>query len=198
MTRRSWLVATLGCPVAAALNAQELSVRVDSSNLLRVSAPGLHFLSGRSLERLKDGATVAFLGQVTLSTDANTTVAARAAARFALSYDIWEERLSVTRFTIARNEVVTRSASHLSPRAAEAWCLDQLTLDPSLIPADRPVWIRFEVRVDSEREGAQVIGEPGINITRLIELFSRPTRAQQQRWQLDAGPVRLADLRGRT
>ncbi len=150
------------------------------------------------MDRLKDGATVAFLGQVTLSTDANATVAARAAARFALSYDIWEEKLSVTRFAITRNEVVTRSASHLSPQAAESWCLDQLTVDPSLVGADRPVWVRLELRADSEREGAQVIGEPGINITRLIELFSRPTRAQQQRWQLDAGPMRLTDLRGRT
>ena len=176
VTRRLWLLAGFGCPLAAALSAQELAVRFDTANLLHISAPGLRFLVGKPLERLKDGATVAFLGQLTLSLDANATVAVRAMARFAMSYDIWEERFSVTRFSIARNEVVTRSASHLAPQAAEAWCLDQLTLDASQLPPNRPIWVRFDIHVEDGRDASQVIGEPGINITRLIELFSRPAR----------------------
>ena len=197
ITRRMWLLAGLGCPLAAALSAQDLSVRLDATaNLLHITAPTFHFLSGKPLERLKDGATVAFLGQLTLSLDANATIAARAVARFALSYDIWEERFSVTRFGITRNEVVTRSSSHLGQQAAESWCLDQITADASPIPPSRPFWLRFELHVEDNRDAAQVIGEPGISISRMIELFSRPARAQQQRWQLDAGPFLLNELRG--
>lgn len=195
LTRRWFLLAGFSAPFAAALGAQDLSARLDSTNLLHVLAPGLHFLKGKPLERLKDGATVAVLGQVTLSLDANVTVATRAIARFALSYDIWEERFSVSRFAVSHEETATRSASHLSPEAAEAWCLDHLTVDTSVLPAGRQFWIRLELRVEDGREGNQIIGEPGINLTRLIEIFSRPARAQQQRWQLDTGPLRLTDLR---
>lgn len=195
LARRWFLLAGIGAPFAAALTGQEIGTRIDSANLLHIAAPGLHFLKGKPLERLKDGATVAFLGQVTLSTDANVTVAARAVARFAFSYDIWEERFSVTRFAVSREETAVRSASHLSPEAAEAWCLDRLRVDTAPLQAGRPIWVRFELRVEDAREGNLILGEPGINLTRLIEIFSRPARAQQQRWQLDAGPLHLADIR---
>jgi len=195
LTRRLFLLACCGAPFTVALGAQELSARLDQANILHVLAPGLHFLKGKSLERLKDGATVAILGQLTLSLDANVTIATRAIARFALSYDIWEERFSVSRFAAAHQETAARGASHLSPEAAEAWCLDHLTVDTSVLPIGRQFWIRLELRIEDGREGNQIIGEPGINLTRLIEIFSRPARAQQQRWQLDAGPLHLADLR---
>ncbi len=195
LTRRLFLLAGCSAPFTVALSAQDLSARLDSANVLHVFAPGLHFLKGKPLERLKDGATVAILGQLTLSLDANVTMATRAVARFALSYDIWEERFSVSRFAATHQETATRSASHLSPEAAETWCLDHLTVDTSVLPSGRQFWIRLELRIEDGREGNQIIGEPGINLTRLIEIFSRPARAQQQRWQLDAGPLHLADLR---
>ncbi len=195
LTRRWFLLAGVTAPFAAALGAQELAARLDSANLLRVAAPGLHFLKGKPLERLKDGATVALMGQITLSLDANVTIATRAIARFALSYDIWEERFSVSRFALMHEETAAPRASHLSSEAAEAWCLDHLSVDTSILPAGRQFWIRLELRVDDGREGSQIIGEPGINLTRLIEIFSRPARAQQQRWQIDYGPVRVTDLR---
>ena len=188
-------IAGIGAPFAATLNAQELATSLDPANLLHIAAPGFHFLRGKPLERLKDGATVAFLGQVTLSLDANVTVAARAVARFAFSYDIWEERFSVTRFAVTREETAARSASHLSPQAAETWCLDRLRVETAALPAGRPFWVRFELRVEDARESNLILGEPGINLTRLIEIFSRPARAQLQRWQLDAGPLHLADIR---
>jgi hypothetical protein len=40
-----------------------------------------------------------------------------------------------------------------------------------------------------------VVGESGINLTRLIEVFSNPARAQQMRWEAVAGPMRLMDLK---
>jgi hypothetical protein len=68
-------------------------------------------------------------------------------------------------------------------------------LDVSQIPPDKLIRIHFELRAEDGQDGAGVVGDPGINLTRLIELFSRPPRTKQQNWQLDAGPLRLADLR---
>ena len=61
-----------------------------------MAAPDLHFLTGKPLERLKDAATVTFLSQLTLFSDAQGTVFKRAAERLVVSYDLWEEKFSVT------------------------------------------------------------------------------------------------------
>ena len=45
------------------------------------------------------------------------------------------------------------------------------------------------------REEAAVLGEPGISITRLIEVFSRRPRSEQPQWILEAGPMRLSRIR---
>ena len=197
VTRRWWLLASLSAPFAAALNAESLVLRLNSANYLHIFAPRLHFLTGKPLEKLKDGATVSFLGQISISAsgDVNAAVQARAIARFALSYDIWGEKFKATRFSLSKTETPPRSASNLSSEAAEAWCLENLSIDVSQFPLDRPIWGRFEFRVEDGQEGAGVVGDPGINLTRLIELFSRPPRPKQPSWELRAGPLRLADLR---
>src|ERR1700722_16104560 len=71
------------------LGAQDLTVHLDG-DYLRVSLPHIDFLQGKPLDRLKDGASVAFIGQLTITTTPNSLrPVARAVARFALSYDIW-------------------------------------------------------------------------------------------------------------
>jgi hypothetical protein len=195
VTRRWWLLASLSAPFAAALSAEVLLLRLESANLIRISAPSLQFLSGKALERLKYGGSVSYLGQLSVSTDANRTVQARAISRFALSYDIWEERFSATRFSLLRGEEVARKASNLTESAVQSWCLDNLAIDVSQFPLDKDLWFRLEIRVEDNHDGAGVIGEPGISISRLIDLFSRPARPSQDRWQRDAGPVRLIDVK---
>ncbi len=197
VTRRWWLLASLGAPFAAALNAESLALRLNPANFLHISAPSLHFLTGKPLARLKDGATVSFLGQISISNseDATAAVQARTIARFALSYDIWAEKFKATRFSVNKTETPARSASNLTSDAAEAWCLENLSLDLSQIPPDRLIWVRFELRAEEGQDGAGVVGDPGINLTRLIELFSRPPRPKQPVWERRAGPLRLADLR---
>jgi hypothetical protein len=195
VARRWWLIASFSAPFAIALNGQTLAVRLDQANFVHISAPGLHFLTGKALERLKDGATVSFVGQLSVSADPNATLQARAIARFALSYDIWEEKFKVTRFSGSKTEAPAHTGSNLTAAAAETWCLESLTLDVSQIPPDKLIRIHFELRAEDGQDGAGVVGDPGINLTRLIELFSRPPRTKQQNWQLDAGPLRLADLR---
>jgi len=190
-TRRDWLVLLLGAPVALGLNADPLQVRVDG-DFVRITAPHLNFLSGKTLDRLHDGSSVAFIGQLSLALQPDAPIQSRSLARFAVSYDIWEEKFSVTRIQQVRHTI-----SHLSLEAAEGWLIDDLTLNTSALPQDRPFWVRFELRAEDPRDGLDIVGEPGINLTRLVEIFSRPPHSAQARWALTAGPLRLADLRPR-
>ena len=186
------VIASFGVSLAMSVSAQSLEVRLNGDHL-RIAAPQFQFLTGKPLQRLKDGASVGFLGQLTVSTDGNATVQARAVARFAMSYDIWEERFSVTQLDKTRH-----SASHLSSQAAQSWCLDNLKIDLSTVPPDKPFWIRLDFRAEDPHDQPAVVGEPGINLTRLIEVFSRPARSQQPHWLLEAGPLRLADLKAKS
>lgn len=195
VARRLWLLASFSAPFALALNAQTLAVRLTQANFVHISVPGLHFLTGKALERLKDGAVVSFIGQLSVSADPNATLQARAIARFALSYDIWEEKFKITRFSTSKTETPARTASNLTAAAAEAWCLDSLTLDVSQVPPDKTIRVRFELRAEDGQDGSGVVGDPGLNLTRLIELFSRPPRSRQQNWGAEVGPLRLSDLR---
>jgi hypothetical protein len=168
-------------------------VRLDG-DYLRIALPHLDFLQGKPLDRLKDGASVAFIGQVTVTTSPNSlNPVARSVARFALSYDIWEERFSITK--IGQSFDSHRAVSHLSAQAAEAWCIDNLTVDRSQLPADKEFWVQLDLRTEDPRDQTGVVGDPGISITRLIEIFSRPARGAQSRWLSNSGPFRLADLK---
>ncbi len=195
ISRRRWLLAGMALPLSSLAGAERLNVTWDGDDL-HVAAPQLHFLAGKPLDRLKDGAAVVFLTQLTLTTDNFATSLRRTPERFVFSYDLWEERFSVTKLGPGQ-----RTAAHLSAAAAEAWCLDNVAVSASSLPPDRPFWLRFELRAADPKDEAAVIGEPGINLTRLIEMFSRRPRDQQPQWTADAGPLRLGDLKrivGRT
>ena len=152
--------------------------------------PELHFLAGKPLDRLKDGAAVVFLTQLTLTTDNFATVLRRRPERFVFSYDLWEDKFSVTKLGEGQ-----RTVSHLSAAAAEAWCLDNLAISASGLPQDHPFWLRFELRTAEPRDEAAVIGDSGLNLTRLIEIFSRRPRDLEPHWSADAGPLRLGELK---
>ena len=189
VTRRWWLLVSLSATLSPGLAAPLLQVRRDGDDI-RVSAPHLKFLTGKPLERLKDGASVTFLAQLSLSTDVNALAIKRAVDRFIVSYDLWEEK-----FSVAKTGPDARSISHLSSSAAESWCLENLAVGIDSMPPDKPFWIRLEVRAEEPKDQAWVVGESGINLTRLIEVFSNPARSQQPHWEAEAGPVRLQDLK---
>ncbi len=195
MIRRIPLATLLLCAslLPIDLGAQDLAVHLDG-DYLRVSLPHIDFLQGKPLDRLKDGASVAFLGQLTITlTPTSLNPIARSVGRFALSYDIWEERFSVTK--IGQTPDSRRSASHLSAQATENWFFDNLGIDRSQIPADKQFYVNLDLRVEDPRDQVGVIGDPGINLTRLIEIFGRPNRGAQPRWLKSSGPFRLDDLR---
>ena len=193
------LIGGLGATLLAALAAPTLHVRLGGENLhldgddLRISPPEqFQFLSGKPLEKLKDGATLVYLAQLSLlaSSDAKAPIIRPAANQFMVSFDVFEEKFSVTSTVIERATV-----SHLSAAAAESWCLDHLPLGIDGIPRDKPLWIKLELRAEDSRDQSTFFGESGINLTRLIEVFSNPARAQQMHWEAIGGPVRLEDLK---
>lgn len=178
---------------AVAVADARLSAHLDG-DFLRISAPRLRFVNGSALDRLKNGSTVAFVGQLTVASLPNAVVAdARTVARFALSYDIWEEKFSVTRF--GDRPEARRAISHLSAEATERWCLDSMTIPYTHLPADRPFYVQFDLRLEDPRDPLGIVGDPGINITRLVELFSRPVKGAQPRWLLKSGPHTVSELR---
>jgi hypothetical protein len=167
--------------------AQDLGIRWDGKEL-RVAAPELHLLSGRVLERLRNGAAVALNVQITLSD--GIRILRRSRQRFIVSYDLWEERYSVTRASGKRAAI-----SHLMQGAAEAWCLDQTVLATDAVPLDQPLRVRLEVKAEEPKQSGGAEADEGLSLTALIEAFSRPARAGEQSWAVDKGPFRLREVR---
>ncbi len=174
-------------------NEWRLDARLEG-DYLHVVAPNFSFLSGKSLERLKNGASVAFIAQLTISTSPNYVLpdAQPSVARFAVSYDIWDERFSVTKISDHPDQKLT--VSHKDGPAAEAWCFDKLTIPRSELPADRRFYIRLDLRVEDPRDTAGLFGEGGISLAKMIQIFSRPVRDKQTHWLLNSGQIRLDDL----
>ena len=198
VARSCWLMAGIGATLLIGL-APTVVVRLRGDDLrldgddLRVSVPTtFRFISGKPLEKLKDGATLEYLAQlsVSASSEASAPLVRPAVNRFVVSYDVWEERFSVTSTVLER-----ATASHLSATAAEGWCLDHLPLGIDGVPRDKPLWIKLEVRAEDARDQTGLFGPSSINLTRLIEVFSNPARTQQMHWEASAGPVRLEDLK---
>jgi hypothetical protein len=163
------------------------------SGEIRVTAPNLHFLTGKSLSRLHDGAAVPFDFQLVIFTGSGTAgspniVVARALERFMVSYDVWEEKFSVVRVRDFR-----RSGMRLSANSAESWCLENLFVPAASLPAGQQLWARLEIRTAESRE--PLPADSGINLATLIEIFSRPSRPQQDRWSVESAPFQLASLK---
>jgi hypothetical protein len=160
---------------------------------VHVSAPALHFLTGKSLSRLHDGAAVPFDFQLIVSTGpqssgSSNNVVARSLERFTVSYDVWEEKFSVVRVRDFR-----RSGMRLSAASAESWCLDNIVIPAAGLPTGQQLWARLEIRSAESKE--PLAASSGINLATLIEIFSRPSRPQQDRWSLESAPFQLTDLK---
>jgi len=157
---------------------------------LRVTAPRLHFLTGKSLQRLRDGATVPFDFKLSIAAGLKSNIVQSAVERFSVSYDVWEEKFRVVRLRDFR-----KSAPGLSANAAESWCLENLFVAAAGVPADKELWARLDIRVSDTKEAVSSSTESGISIPALIQLLSRPPRPQQDHWALDSASFHLADLK---
>jgi hypothetical protein len=191
VSRRSLLLAGLGISVFRAQGTPggsgALDVSFDGDNL-HVAAPDLHFLTGKPLERLKNADTVTFLSQLTVYIDERGTILRRLPERLVVSYDLWEKRFAVT---IPGG--YKRSMSNLTAQQAEVWCIENLAVSALGLPPDRPFWLKFELRTTERRELSVLVGDSGISLTSLIDIFSHPAGGDLY-WSREAGPLRLREL----
>jgi hypothetical protein len=179
-------LALLSCPL---LQAQVLQVRLQGERL-NVTAPQLHFLNERVLERLHNGAAVPFHFQLTAVPSSGGRPLTQVSDRFVLSFDLWEER-----FAIVQSNAPRRTASHLSSSAAEAWCLENLALPVSALAAEKSFVLKLDVRAEEQGDESSAEGGSGLSLTGLIDMFSRKAKEQPLRWSAVSGPIRLQDLK---
>jgi hypothetical protein len=165
-----------------------LGVRADAGRIYP-TAPKLRFIEGQPLDRLHNGSPVVFALQFTIFAPSRSIVHARSTGRFAVSYDLWEEKFVVTHLGSPR-----KSASHLSAPEAETWCLDSLSLPSDRLSPDSRFWVRLDVRAERPDESPPPGEQTGATLTRLIELFSRPQPSGETRALAEAGPFRPRDL----
>jgi hypothetical protein len=170
-------------------SASEALTVVRRGDRLRLSAPELHLLEGAPLEQLRGGASVTFVFSVTVNADRGGAARFRVEEAFVVSYDLWEERFSVT-----RTRPPAHSASHLLAAAVEAWCLDALQVPVSAAPADKTFVIQLDCLVP---DPAIDRGDTpsGLTLAGLLDVLSRRARAASPRWSVRSGPLRLADLK---
>jgi hypothetical protein len=187
-----WVIAAFLSGVAVAMWAEELNMRA-LENRLEFSAPQVHFLTGRPLELLRNAKSVPYDFVVTLWAGSPRREIRRNAVTFVISYDIWEERYSVTKVQ------PRKAAAHLTQPEAEAWCLQEMAMDVTGVAPREPLWADLEIRAadgrDSPLFGPGNITDTGVNITGLIEFFARARQTTPARWTLQAGPVTLEQLR---
>ena len=168
--RAWWLILAFVSGFATAMWAEELMLNW-RDNRLELSAPRLHFLAGKPLERLHNGADVPFNFRVTLFSGNRDHMFLQMADRFVVSYSVWEQTFQIVKMQAPHSRI-----EHLSAPAAEAWCLKQMPIDVTGLNGSDLIWAKVEIREDGR--GAPLFGntisESGISLTSLIELFSRP------------------------
>jgi hypothetical protein len=128
--------------------------------------------------------------QVTVLEKPQGSIIARAQQSFNLSFDLWEQRYAVTRVG-----PMARSISHLTARAAEDWCLDNVSVPiASLgrIGRDTPFWLRVEYRVQDRTSAADAPDSP-FTLQTLIDVLSRRREDQHRAQSVEAGPFRLGN-----
>ncbi len=190
-----WVVVAFLSGFALAMMAEELIVNWRNDRL-EFSLSHVHFLGGgKPLEMLHNAAPVPFDFQMTVYSGSRDHVLRQITDQFVVSYALWEEDFKVVKMQPPRRE-----QEHLSAQEAEKWCLDQMAIDLPRLAPETPLWARFEIRAEDGREGPLFgrgsIGDSGLSLTSLIEVFSRPARAAQSHWgPYEAGPFTLEELK---
>jgi len=181
-------------PVAfAALTfAQSARLNVErEGDRLRFSAPQLRLLRGAPLEQLHDGRSVTYVFTMSLHVQRGDSRGASVTRQVVFSYDLWEER-----FSVARADDPGTSASHLTAAAAEAWCIDLLSLPASAAPAGKTFVVKLECSL-REEEALADDSTATTTLTGLIDLLSRKARPAAPRWEAVSPPLRLSEIKSR-
>ena len=156
--------------IGTTLAADPLEARLDGDHI-RVSAPSLRFLVETPLEHLHNGTSVTFTLTLGLRKEPDVPAAELDTQRCTVSYDLWEEKFAVTHLAPTPSSI-----SHLSAEAAEAWCVDKLSLPIARIANDQPFWLRLEFVEESMADESRDSGPFGLALGNLIDIFSRRPR----------------------
>ena len=169
------------------LFAQSVTVH-RAGEALAIRAPTFTFIKGEPLGLLKDGRVVRVDLELSVLPGPGGVAAVQTRQVFVLSYDLWEERFAVTEVGVPSRSVSNRTAS-----AAEAWCLEQLTMPmTSLGPLrDRPFWIRLASRVLDSDNASSAGDAEGFTLRALIDALSRRRKDNVWTHAIEAGPFRL-------
>jgi len=176
----------------AALGAQAKVSVNRTGDAVTVKAPDFTFIKGEPLARLKDGRSVRVDLELAVLPKAGATGVTQTRQTFVLSYDLWEERFAVTLVGVPGTP--SRSAAYLTSAAAEAWCLEQLTVSANALGTlgkDVPFWVRLEYRI-LDGDAAPAAGPNGAySLQGLIDAMSRRRKSQEWTHSIEAGPFRL-------
>lgn len=170
------------------LLAQSVTV-ARTGNAVTVRAPELNFIKGEPLARLKDGRSVRVDLELDVMPGPGGQAVAQGRQTYVLSYDLWEERFAVT---LAGPP--SRSNAYLTSAAAEAWCLEQLTVPVSALGRfgrELPFWIRVGYRVLDIDPSPAENGAGDFSLRGLVEALSRRRRSDPLTHSIEAGPFRL-------
>jgi hypothetical protein len=160
------------------------------SNELHVRGSGLGFITGPVLERLQDGRSVRIDFELIVLEKPQGSVVTKTQQSFNVSFDLWEQRFAVTRLGS-----MPRSISHLTARAAEDWCLDNVTVPLAALGRlgrDTPFWVRVDYRVPDPTSTADP-EDSTFTLQTLIDVLSRRREDQDRAKSVEAGPFRLSN-----
>src|SRR5262245_48211424 len=94
-----------------------------TGGMLRVVAPAFEVIEGSVLNRLRDGRSVRLDFELAVLAEPAGPAVTQTRQSFNVSFDLWEERFALTLIASP-----ARSVSHLTRKAGEAWCLENLTV----------------------------------------------------------------------
>ncbi len=146
---------------------------------LEFSAPRTDFFAGQPLARLHNAAEVSFVIKTTLFSGTKDHVFTSAVDKFVVSFDLWEQN-----FSVVDRGAPQKRAKNLSAKAAQAWCLSQMSLDTTGLSGAQPLWARLEIRAEDPPRDGGLLGDSvtssGISLTGLIDFMSRPGSQPQK------------------
>ena len=177
------LAAMLASPEAR-LGSQSITVTT-AGGAVRAQAPGFRFITGEPLARLKDGLPVRVELELSVLAGPSGNATTGHKQAFVLSYDLWEER-----FAAAVSGTGSRSMSHLTSAAAEAWCVQQLAIPVDKLGSLRtqPFWIRLESRIlNGSTAGRE---DAGLTLRGIIDSLSR-RQASDTSHSAEGGPFKV-------
>jgi|WetSurMetagenome_2_1015567.scaffolds.fasta_scaffold22525_3 hypothetical protein len=175
--------------VNAPANPKSLSAERHGDHL-HVSAPQVHFISGRAAEQLRNGSMVTYVLKLIVTPQYGREAVFVLQEKFAISFDLWEEKYSVV-----QKKPDGRSVTRLTSLAAEAWCLESMPVPVGSVPEHQPFMIKLECFIDEDDVKKNAESRSGLTLAAIIDAFSRKKPEETPRWEAAGGPFRLEHLK---